>query len=188
MDIYLALVHHPVRNRVGDIVTTSVTNLDIHDLARSARTYDVRGYLVVTPIAEQQLLVDSVIAHWTTGSGRTTNPDRAEAFSRVSVAPSLSAGIETIATRHGARPWVLGTSAQKTQVTVSFASARERLSKPPGAALIVLGTGWGLAPDALMQCDAMLDPVDALPARAGYNHLPVRAAAAIILDRLLGDR
>lgn len=188
MDIYLALVHHPVLNRAGDVVTTSVTNLDIHDLARTARTYDVRGYLVVTPIAEQQTLVQTVITHWTAGSGRTSNPDRSQAFTRVEVVPSLDTAIEAIAAHHGQPPLVIGTSAKKDRDTVSYASMRGRLSSEPGSALIVLGTGWGLASDALDRCDVMLDPIDALPARAGYNHLPVRAAAAIILDRLFGDR
>ncbi|HLB25443.1 MAG TPA: RNA methyltransferase, partial [Nitrospirota bacterium] len=32
-------------------------------------------------------------------------------------------------------------------------------------------------------CDFTLEPNEGL---SGYNHLPVRAAAAIILDRLLG--
>ncbi len=44
MDIYIGLVHHPVRNRHGETVATAVTNLDIHDIARAARTYGIRGY------------------------------------------------------------------------------------------------------------------------------------------------
>ena len=34
----IALVHHPVLDKGGAIVTTALTNLDVHDLARSART------------------------------------------------------------------------------------------------------------------------------------------------------
>jgi hypothetical protein len=193
MDIYLALVHHPVMNRQGNVVTTSVTNLDIHDLARTARTYAVLGYFVVTPIDEQRELVGKVVNHWVDGEGRPSNPDRAEAFSRVEVVPSLSAAIAAIGARHegqsaGKPPLVIGTSARKDRSTVTYEALRKTLSDDPGTALLVFGTGWGLAPDALAQCDVMLDPIEALPARAGYNHLPVRAACAIILDRLLGDR
>jgi len=187
MDIYLALAHHPVLNRVGGVVTTSVTNLDIHDLARISRTYDVRRYFVVTPIAEQRELVRKVVGHWVTGEGRTSNPDRSEAFSRVEEVPSLEAACEAIAAHHGQAPLVIGTSAKNERKTVAYPVLRERLSRDSGPALLVFGTGWGLASDALSQCDLMLPPIDAIPARAGYNHLPVRAAVAIILDRLFGD-
>src|SRR5690606_14363961 len=33
------LVHHPVLDRAGEVVTTAITNLDLHDIARSAHTY-----------------------------------------------------------------------------------------------------------------------------------------------------
>ncbi len=186
MDIYLALAHHPVLNRAGGVVTTSVTNLDIHDLARIARTYDVRRYFVTTPITEQRELVQTVIDHWVTGSGRTSNPDRAEALSRVEVVPSLDAACDAIAAHHGQRPLVIGTSAKTERDTIGYPALRGRLSRDTGPALLVFGTGWGLASDALAQCDLMLAPIEAVPERSGYNHLPVRAAVAIILDRLFG--
>lgn len=187
MDIYLALAHHPVLNRMGAVVTTSVTNLDIHDLARISRTYDVRRYYVVTPVAEQRELVRTIVGHWVTGEGRTSNPDRSDAFLRVEEVPSLEAACDAIAAHHGGqRPLVIGTSAKKDRETVDYPSMRERLSREAGPALLVFGTGWGLASDALSLCDVMLAPVEAMPERAGYNHLPVRAAVAIILDRLFG--
>jgi hypothetical protein len=43
--------------------------------------------------------------------------------------------------------------------------------------------GWGLAPQALSLCTHVLEPVEGAD---GYNHLSVRSAAAVILDRLLG--
>jgi len=187
MDIYIALAHHPVLNRVGGVVTTSVTNLDIHDLARISRTYDVRRYFVVTPIAEQRELVRRVVSHWVTGEGRTSNPDRSEAFSRVEEVPSLEATCEAIAAHHGQAPLVIGTSAKNESETVGYPVIRQRLLRDSGPALLVFGTGWGLTSDAISKCDLMLPPIDAIPARAGYNHLPVRAAVAIILDRLFGD-
>jgi hypothetical protein len=50
--------------------------------------------------------------------------------------------------------------------------------------LVVFGTGWGLAPTVVESADALLEPVRGV--REEYNHLSVRAACAIILDRLLG--
>jgi hypothetical protein len=48
--------------------------------------------------------------------------------------------------------------------------------------LLLFGTGWGLADEVLEAADALLPP---LAGPSGYNHLSVRAAAAIVLDRLL---
>lgn len=189
MDIYLALVHHPVVNRAGDVVTTAVTNLDIHDLARIARTYGCRGTFVVTPIAEQLELVRKIVSHWIEGEGRTANPDRSQAFLGVTVVPSVAAAMDNIATVQGKLPLVIGTSAKKERASVAFETLRERLNTDePGAALILFGTGWGLSAGLLDGVDLMLPPIEATPARAGYNHLPVRAAIAIILDRLVGAR
>ena len=50
--------------------------------------------------------------------------------------------------------------------------------------LLVLGTSHGLAPEILERADAIVTPVRGFSA---YNHLPVRSAAAILVDRLLGD-
>jgi hypothetical protein len=48
-----------------------------------------------------------------------------------------------------------------------------------------MGTGWGLADQVLDRVDRLLAPIQGA---ADYNHLSVRSAAAIILDRLFGDR
>ncbi len=37
-DLYVALLHHPVLDKNGLVVTTALTTMDIHDIARSART------------------------------------------------------------------------------------------------------------------------------------------------------
>src|SRR5262249_1946813 len=85
---YVALVHHPVLDKGGNVVTTAVTNLDIHDIARAARTYGLAGYFVVTPIAAQRQLVEEIIGHWTRGAGRAHNDKRTDALSLVRVVPS----------------------------------------------------------------------------------------------------
>ena len=40
----IALVHYPVLDRRGDVVTSAVTNLDVHDLARLSTTYVLCRY------------------------------------------------------------------------------------------------------------------------------------------------
>ena len=70
---YAALVHHPVLEKGGRVVTTAVTNLDVHDIARASRTYGLAGYFIVTPIAAQRKLVEEILGHWVTGAGRQHN-------------------------------------------------------------------------------------------------------------------
>lgn len=195
MDIFLALVHHPVLSKRGAVSTTAVTNLDVHDFARTSRTYDCAGTFIVTPIDEQLNLVRRIIDHWhpAHAGGQSTNPSRSEAFSRVDTARSIEDTIAEITRRTGSKPRVIGTSARPEHITerhdaLSYDAARARFAEPGGAALILFGTGWGLTKDALALADAMLPPIDAVPSRAGYNHLPVRAACAIILDRVCGAR
>ena len=46
---------------------------------------------------------------------------------------------------------------------------------------LMLGTGWGLAPELF---DRGWPVLTCIQGAEEYNHLPVRAAAAIIFDRL----
>ena len=47
--------------------------------------------------------------------------------------------------------------------------------------VILFGTAWGLAPELLDSADQVLKPIEGT---GRYNHLSVRSAVAIILDRL----
>lgn len=40
-NLYLGLVHYPIYNKNMQVIATAVTNFDIHDISRTARTYDV---------------------------------------------------------------------------------------------------------------------------------------------------
>ncbi len=44
-NIDIALVHFPVYNKSGDVVTSSVTTLDVHDISRISRTYAVGTFM-----------------------------------------------------------------------------------------------------------------------------------------------
>jgi len=183
--IYCALVHHPVRARDGSTVTTAVTNLDVHDLARLARTYGLAGYFVVTPIEAQRALVDRILGHWRDGGGQKRIPERSEALSRVTVASSLEDVVSSIEKEEGAPPRLIATAARSAGIEPTpypEAAASLREDGPP--ALVLFGTGHGLTEAILAEADMLLPPIRG---RGDYNHLSVRAAAAITLDRLLGD-
>ena len=183
--VYCALVHHPVRDRAGQTVTTAVTNLDVHDIARSARTYGLARYYVVSPIEVQHVLVQRIIDHWTTGAGRKRIPERHEALSLCQSALDLQLVIDDVTTREGKRPRIVATAARSTlpREVTTFAGLRGLLRESDEAFLILFGTGHGLADSILETADVLLEPI---VGAGDYNHLSVRAAAAIVLDRLLG--
>jgi hypothetical protein len=182
--VAIALVHHPVLDGQGATVTTAVTNLDVHDLARSARTYGCSDYFVVHPITAQRQLVERIREHWTEGSSGRRIPDRREALGVLRIVESLGDAFDALGGRSGVELWV--TAARRLGPAVSFAEARARLEGDGKPVLIAFGTGWGLAPDVIGLADALLEPIRA--AKGDYNHLSVRSACAIALDRLLGER
>lgn len=212
---HLALVHHPVYDRNRDVVTSAVTNLDIHDIARSCTTYGLAGYHVVTPVAAQRDKVERIVSVWRDGILQTGADNRADALSVVRCAASIDEVVSGLA---GPKPELTGSpiaeltgepTAEVDSDNVDSdnrplciaTSARSYDSGPPSVGfdelhefvrargdrpvLLLFGTGWGLTEGALARCDALLRPISGVPA---FNHLSVRSAVAAVLDRLFGIR
>ena len=180
----VALVHHPVYDKHKKVVATALTNLDLHDIARSSRTYGLERFYIVHPVAAQRELAARIASHWQGEAGAEKNDFRRQALDLLEVVPDLAAAVAAITARHGRPPLVCATAARDSAARpMSFrdfaATARER------PALLVLGTGWGLTDELLAACDTRLPPIRGV---SDYNHLSVRSACAIILDRLYGDR
>lgn len=184
-NIYIALLHHPVYNKSHVVVTTAITNLDLHDIARTSRTYALGGYFVVNPMPAQRELAGRITSHWVTGFGSEYNPNRGEALGLLKVVGHIDEARAEIEARHGVPPKVIATSARDMDGAVSYPGMREVLEGTDGPFILAFGTGWGLTEEFTEGCDYLLKPVTG---PGEYNHLPVRAAVAIILDRLLGDR
>jgi len=182
-EVHIALVHHPVLNKTGEIVATAVTNLDIHDNARSARTYGLASYHIVTPLDAQVELVSRILGHWRNGFGARRVPNRVDAMNLVRVSRTLEDVIGEIERDAGKRPFVVATAARRLPGALRYAELRERIGREPGPYLIVFGTGYGLAGSVIEAADALLEPIGD---PGDWNHLSVRAATAITLDRLLG--
>jgi len=182
-NIDLALVHFPVYNKPGDVVTSSVTTLDVHDIARICRTYAVDTFYVVTPLETQQKLVQRMMSHWLEGYGAEYNPTRKEALLNARVVNVLDDAVAEIAQRRGKKPKTVIPDAKPFPQSQSYPEVRAALD-PNERYLLVFGTGWGLEKGIVERADIVLAPIAGL---SGYNHLPVRAAIAIILDRLLGN-
>ncbi len=177
-----ALVHYPCVNKHGAVFTTSITNLDVHDIARSSRSYGVAAFYVVTPISAQQAMAKAIAAYWE-GDGVKRNADRQNAMRLVRVVSSVKDVLDAEQALTGTAPLVIATSA-KPQGAVPYDSLRMRLATTASSVLL-FGTGHGMAPSIMDAADVVLAPLLG-GADDGYNHLSVRSAAAIILDRLLG--
>lgn len=183
----LALVHWPVLDREGGVVTTAITNLDLHDLSRSARSYGASDVYVVHPVAAQRKLAERIRDHWVGGSGKERIPDRAEALDLLRIVPSLDDARAALTASDEGRAhevWITAAAARGGAVT-GWKDARARLEAAAGSVLVLFGTGWGLPPDLCAAADVRLEPIHGAHG-SGYNHLSVRAACAITLDRLRG--
>jgi tRNA (guanine37-N1)-methyltransferase len=184
--IDVALVHHPVLDREGGIVTTAMTNLDLHDISRSTVAYGGEALWIVHPIEAQRELARRIQAHWVEGSGKRRIPDRATALERVRVASSLEDVIAELGGRDAVEIWTTAANARDRAV-VTYEEARARLASPGKRVLLLFGTGWGLAPILHEEAEVRLEPIAGAPGST-YNHLSVRAACAITLDRLIAAR
>jgi hypothetical protein len=175
--LFVALIHHPVLDRNGRVVTSAITSLDLHDIARASHTYGVQAFFVVHPVAEQRDFAGRVLDHWRLGYGREYDSRRREALDLIEVVAAERAC--------GQRPLLVYTSARASGGT-SYESLRARIEAGESTAfLLMFGTGFGLAPALLERADLRLAPIQG---PGEYNHLSVRAAAGIILDRLRGRR
>ncbi len=179
---YIALIHYPVYNNRFKIITTAFTNLDVHDIARSAVTYGVAKFYLVQPNPEQQKLVNRVLKHWIDGEGSSFNKSRSEALNLVALRDTLEDVTREIEEVEGEKPVTIVTDARSADNMIGFEDLRELIfSDKEKPYLLLLGTGWGLANEIMDSADYRLKPVSGY---TNYNHLSVRSAAAIILDRL----
>jgi len=180
----VALLHYPVYNIEGEVIATSVTSLDLHDIARTCLTYEVHRFYVVQPIPQMMQLAEQILGYWRTGPGAMWRADRRDAFTTVRLVETLEEAIEDLTGDEGAEPVLIATSARRFAGTVGYDKIRGLVRSPGRPLFILLGTGHGLTQEIIDACDYILCPIRG---RAEYNHLSVRAAAAIILDRIIGE-
>jgi len=181
--IYVGLVHYPVYNKQQEVITTSITNLDIHDIARTCRTYQVKNYFVINPLSTQKELMQRIMKFWRSAIAGKYNPDRVSALSIINYQPSIETAQEYIKNQEGIDPIIVTTTALRRQNQIDFREFKQLdLSKP---VLILFGTGNGLVEQLHRQADHILAPVRA---DSSYNHLSVRSAVAIVLDRLTSEK
>lgn len=182
--MYIALLHYPVYNKDGKIVTTAIVNTDIHDIARLSRTYGVQNYFVVNPLPAQRNLASEIINHWRQGQGAVFNPSRREAFELVMLKTSLDEVQREIIEQTGCLPQTVVTGANFTDKLLTCADLKQKIRNDNLPYLLIFGTGSGIAQEIVDRADYRLEPIKGI---GDYNHLAVRSAAAIIIDRIMRD-
>lgn len=180
--LYMALLHYPAYNKNKEVVATSIVIHDLHDMSRAARTYGVKTFYVVQPMEEQKKVVSRIVHFWET-VGYEYNPNRLEAISVMDVKDSLFEVVKEIEERENARPLIIGTSAKERSNKVDYKFIAEKLRNEEPV-LLCFGTGWGIPEDFERNFDGFLPPIVGI---TDFNHLSVRSACSIILDRLINN-
>lgn len=182
--VYIGLIHYPIYNKHMEVVTTALTNYDLHDIARTAKTYDVARYFIIHPVEAQREMAAKIMNHWKTGGGVHYNANRKEAFEETELVSSLEEALQQIEKETEMKPAVVTTDARVYPNTVTYQWLRNKIHKEEQPIFILFGTGFGMTKEMMKQFDYIVEPIYG----AGtYNHLCVRSAVAIILDRLLGE-
>ena len=169
-------------DRHGNLIITSFTTMDLHDIARPARAYEINTYYIVQPVDGQREVIRRQIDYWLSEEGEKTNPTRHEVVGLVKLVYTFEEVVEDITHQRGKKPLIVGTDARDYPNTVSYDFLRKEIEKRERDFLIVFGTGYGIPPDLMNTFDYILEPIYGA---GDWNHLSVRNAVAIILDRLL---
>lgn len=125
------------------------------------------------------------MGYWQDGSGKEYNENRGEAFERTLLANTIEDAVKEIEEKEGKKPKIITTSAKIYPNSISNKDMSEKIFHDGEVYFILFGTGWGMVEEIIEGSDYVLEPIRGT---ATYNHLSVRAAVAIILDRLLGEK
>lgn len=181
---YLALMHCDVLVKAAGPGITSVGSINLHDICRAAATYGIKKVFVVTPMEDQHAVMQTFLQFWRTESGEKYNRQRSNALQLLQPVRSFDEMHAWIAQHENQAPLIVTTSAKQypSAQTIDYTAQGEvwQHQKP---VLFLFGTGQGLAPHMMEKSDYVLLPVTGM---TPFNHLSVRSAVAIILDRWLG--
>ena len=193
-NLYVALIHFPVINKKDQPIGSALTTIDLHDIARASITFGIRGFYVITPYEDQATLATQVIEHWTKGVGGKLNPDRKKALELIRVAKTFEDAVNSIEQERNEPVVSIATSAKETPGTmepgsitpdlITIGVLRQKLENK-ASHVLVFGTAWGLADELIDTCNFILDPIYG---NTDYNHLSVRSAVSIYLDRIRNGR
>ena len=180
--VYIALVHYPAYNSRLEVVSTAFKSIDAHDISRDATTYGVRKFYLINPVEEQRRLAGRLVDHWVEGEGKNFNETKSKAFGIISIISTIEEAIGQIEEIEGKKPKIVATDARFSDDMTGYRTLREKIFENEEPFLILFGTGSGLTLETIKAADYVLRPISGY---SEFNHLSVRSAAAIVLDRLL---
>ena len=180
--VYAGLVHYPAYNSRLEVVSTAFKSIDAHDISRDATTYGVKKFYLINPVEEQRRLAGRLVDHWVEGEGRNFNETKSRAFGIISIMSTVEETIERVEKIEGVKPKIVVTDARFSDDMTGYRALREKIFENTEPFLILFGTGWGLTLETIKAADYVLKPINGY---SEFNHLSVRSAAAIVLDRLL---
>ena len=183
-NLYIGLVHYPVYNKAGETITSGITNLDVHDISRSCLTYGVKKYYLIHPNQRQKEIFERLLNFWKSEVATFYNQHRVDALTVINFADTIEDTIKYINNQEGNDPILITTTARYRQDQISFEYTKELIKTSERPILLLFGTGNGLHDSIHDIADHVLVPIQAT---AKYNHLSVRSAVAIILDRLFSE-
>lgn len=183
---YVMEVHYPVLDKRGEKSSTAITGMDLHDIARACRTYGIKKYLLVTPIAQQREMAKRIAGHWTSGWGADYNPDRREAFSTLKIFASVQKAVAWAEEKEKKPVFKIATTAKRHEGAQHWLTLKREILRRDHSPLFIFGTGWGLHDEVMEMADAVMTPI--CGGKDGWNHLSVRSAVSITLDRFFGWR
>lgn len=183
--LFLGLVHYPIYNKKKEEITTSISNLDIHDIARICKTYDFEKYYIIQPLENQKKITSEILDYWQKGYGAIYNPDRKMALENVVLIDSINDVKKNILKEFPGDLDVVVTDASIHINSITYKDLRMKIEGTDSNYLLLFGTGWGITAEAMNKADFCLTPIYGV---SEYNHLSVRSAVAIILDRLCGEK
>lgn len=178
MSLDVALVHSPVLNRKGETIASTVDAYDFFDACRLSLTYPMSGLWVVNPIEGQRAVIERLLRHGQRMAGRSEERGQ---FHKTAHVAQLHDVVDAVTKREGAPPTVVATTAKQREGAVPIATVRQAIEAGP--VVLIIGKAWGLAEPVFERADWVLEPIET---GTGFNHLSVRSAMAILVDRLLG--
>jgi hypothetical protein len=145
-------------------------------------TFGIELCYIVSPLVKQREIMEKLIHHWRYGYGAQYNPARGEALNKIRIKTDVREMIEGI----DGDPIIIGTSSKERMVNkIGYDELNRLIKKETRPCLLLFGTGWGLSDEIINLCEKMLVPIKG---KGDYNHLSLRVALGIILDRIFGER
>lgn len=169
----LGLLHWPCVDKNGQEIATAITNLDLHDCARVCLTYGINKLYIVHPNQSQLDFARTIMDHWLKGFGGQYNPLRKSALEIIALVHDISE------IKQQTDALLVGTSASRLEGCISWDEARKRARNEDMC--ILFGTGWGMSQRLFETLDAVIEPI---AGKGGFNHLSVRSAVSIAVDRI----